>query len=123
MKKFKQIDFYVSVALLIAGLLYSVVTQNNTFIWAYLVVGAWQVISMVVHAKNSCFTQKGGGRYMYHSTTASIIGIALLGFVFYPLLFIFFILLFIAPFMAIGYTYLCYNETYIKMKRPLDDLK
>jgi hypothetical protein len=42
----------------------------------------------------------------------------------YPLLWIVMItLLFAAPFMAIYYTWLCYDEVYVKMQRPLAALK
>jgi hypothetical protein len=32
-------------------------------------------------------------------------------------------IIFAAPFMAIGYTMMCYKEVYVKMQRPLALLK
>ena len=123
MKKFKQIDFLLSCALIIGSVGWGLVTFDERFLIGYFVVGGWQVISMIVHAINGWFCQKGSSRYKYHWAVSIITIVAMLGFVLYPLLIIFFPLLFLSPFMAIWYTSLCYDETYIKMSRPMELLK
>lgn len=120
MKQFKIIDFWVSTGLIISGIIISIIEGregflHNYFLAGYFIVGAWQIISMVVHAINHCFTVKGGARYFYHWITF----IAMITFPFGS----FWILFFTAPFMAVYYTYLCYKETYVKMQRPLALLK
>ena len=122
MKKFKKIDFYISVVLIvdfaIAGIFFDHSTfLNDTLVCGYFAVGAWQVTSMIVHAVNKYFTQKTGARCIYHwisfiAVIAMPTGLPWLGILYYA-----------APFMAVYYTYLCYKETFIKMRRPMDLLK
>jgi hypothetical protein len=120
MKQFKIVDFWINVGLIISFILISIAEGNenflsNYFLTGYFVVGAWQVISMLVHAFRHCFTNKYGARYIYHWIVfVSIVTMPLGSF---------WILLFTAPFMAVFYTCICYRETYIKMKRPLTLLK
>jgi hypothetical protein len=131
MKSFKIADCWISALLIIGFLTASLIRLDFTFIVGYFVVGAWQLISMFVHFFNSAFTNEGGWRYRYHRL---IVLIALLLLLFLllaylaeelvPLLMItLFILLICSPFMAIYYTWLCYHETFVKMKRPLSLLK
>lgn len=113
MKKIKEIDFWVSVGLIILfTILYLATTDAAYALAGYFVIGSWQVISMIVHAWNHWFTT--GTRLYYHWT----VFISLAGF---PLTCV--VLLFIAPLMAVFYATICYREVYIKMKRPLALLK
>ncbi len=120
MKQFKIIDFWISTGLIITFTIISIIEGfdnflTNYFFAGYFIVGGWQVISMMAHAFNHCFTGSKGIRYFYHWITfISLITIPV-GSVW--------ILLFAAPFMAVFYAYLCYRETYIKMQRPLALLK
>ncbi|UEG50333.1 hypothetical protein LK994_02440 [Ferruginibacter lapsinanis] len=115
MKKFKTIDIYISIVLIVFFLILSLIKRNSTFFVGYFVVGAWQVISMIVHVVKKWFTQKGGVRFVYHwITLISLVTIPIGSF---------WILLFTAPFMAVFYTWICYKEIYVKMVRPLDQLK
>ena len=123
MKKYKQIDTWMNGALIVGSIGWGFVTFDERFLLGYFVVGGWQVVSMIVHAINGWFCEKGSNRYNYQIATLIIVMISALGFVVYPLLIIFFLLLFISPFMAIWYTSLCYNETYVKMQRPMALLK
>jgi hypothetical protein len=116
MKTFKATDFFIS-ALLIAGfavgsIFFDNSILNDTLLFGYLVVGAWHVTSMIVHAINGWFTRKGSLRHLYH-------WIAFVAVVSLPLG-SFYIMYLAAPVMAVFYTWLCYRETFIKMKRPLD---
>lgn len=120
MKTFKIVDVWVSVIWITVFVIAEIVYHrdelfNETLFSGYFVTGAWQVISMCVHAFTGYFTRRGGVRYVYHWISfVAIITIPVGSF---------WILTFAAPFMAVFYTYLCYRETYIKMKRPLDLLK
>ncbi|MEO5888937.1 MAG: hypothetical protein ABIQ31_01730 [Ferruginibacter sp.] len=115
MKKFKTLDVFISIALIIGFSVYSLVSQGRNFLSGYFVVGGWQVTSMLVHVYNKCFTRKTGSRYYYHwITLISVVTMPVGSFL---------LLLFIAPFMAVYYTYLCYREVYVKMQRPLAMLK
>lgn len=114
MKQFKTIDLFVSIALILGFAIYWLVKPGSFFV-AYFVVGSWQVISMLVHAFNKCFTYKKGKRYMYHWISFISIATVPLGS--------FRVLIFLAPVMAVYYSWLCYREVFIKMRRPLALLK
>lgn len=115
MKKFKTLDYQISLLLIIGFSIASLLLRNSIFIAGYFTVGSWQVISMIIHAKNGWFTNKGGARYIYHWVT-------LVSLITFPIG-SFFILLFTAPVMAIYYNWLCYHEVKFKMQRPLALLK
>ncbi len=123
MKKYYEIDFFVSMGLIIA---YSIIIimepkqapiNNYYLLQGYFVVGGWQVTSMIVHI---LFREKRSLSYIRKVYS----GITLLCLVTLPLGFLMFaILLFAAPFMAIFYTCMCANEVFRKVKRPMDYLK
>jgi hypothetical protein len=124
MKKIKQTDLIISIALIVIFLILSFINQDMTFIVGYFVVGGWQVISMIVHAIYGWFTGKGGRRNIYHWVVFCLISIALLGLVANVLLAILaYPMLFAAPFMAVYYTWICFDEVHVKMKRPIEVLK
>ena len=115
MKKFKIIDTAISIALILFFCVYQLAKQDDSFFIGYFVVGSWQVISMLVHIFTGTFTYKSGARNWYHWVTLiSIVTMPIGSFL---------ILLFTAPFMAVYYTWICYHEVTVKMKRPLAVLK
>lgn len=116
MKKFKLIDWWLNITLYAAFLVSSLVTLDGLIlITGYFVIGGWQVISMVIHEYKSWFTEKKRARRNYHwITLISVITLPVGSFV---------ILLFLAPVMAAYYCWLCYDELYVKMQRPLSLLK
>ncbi len=115
MKQFKILDFWISSLLIISFTIASIFKGDGTFMYGYFIVGGWQVISMVVHIAARCFIYKGSSRNVYSwIVLISIITIPIGSFI---------ILLFTAPVMAIYYTWICYNEIYVKMQRPLAILK
>jgi hypothetical protein len=120
MKSFKIADCWIS-AIWITGFAVASIFYakkhivNETLVEGYFVVGCWQCISMIVHTIKGYFTQKGSVRYVYHCI--SLISVITLPVGSYYILYL------AAPFMAIFYTWLCYHETFIKMKRPLSLLK
>ncbi len=115
MKTFKLIDFWVSVGLIILFLVMAVPNIDDAIFIGYFVVGAWQVISMIVHAITKTFTYRPGYRYAYH-------WIAFISVITMPVG-SFMILIIAAPVMAVFYATLCGYEVYVKMKRPLAVLK
>jgi hypothetical protein len=115
MKKFKKIDTWISIILITGFAIATIIRRDYTFIIGYFVVGGWQVISMLVHASFRCFTEKKSIRYGYHWITA----ISLLTMPFGS----FWILLFTAPFMAVFYTWMCFDEVRKMNQRPLALLK
>ena len=124
MRKFKTIDCWLSLALIITAVVYSITRLDETFFYGYFLVGGWQCVSMIVHTWNGWFTNKGGARMNYHLAVVAILAVALAGTLFNPLLYIvLLVLLFAAPFMALYYTRLCYIEVHVKMQRPLALLK
>lgn len=115
MKNFKKIDTWISIILITVFAIATIINRDYTFLVGYFVVGGWQVISMLVHVYNHSFTEKRGTRYVYHWITFfSIITMPVGSF---------FILLFTAPFMAIFYTWLCFDEVRKMNQRPLALLK
>ena len=125
MRTFKLIDVWVSMVLILIFIVIGLIKPDYEYIiWGYFITGAWQVISMLVHAIKGWFCEKGGVRYNYHWSVVIVIMVTLLGLAIYLLLYLWlFALLFAAPLMAIGYTAICYKEVYGKMRRPLDFLK
>lgn len=114
MKSFKIADVCISTAMIITFFVLSIIDAQYILV-GYLVVGSWQVISMIVHTANRCFTAKSGIRNIYHWIT-------FISLITFPLG-SFWILAFAAPFMAVFYTVICYDETFRKMRRPLSLLK
>ncbi len=115
MKKFKKIDTWISILLITGFAMATIIKRDSSFIIGYFVVGSWQVISMLVHVYNHSFTEKKSSRYIYHWIVfIAVITIPVGSF---------FILLFTAPFMAIFYTWLCFDEVQKMNQRPLAILK
>ena len=116
MKLFKEIDFWISVGLIIA---YSIIflmegkkpSLNNYYlIQGYIVVGMWQTTSMIIHIllrKNFPISYV---RKLYTWLTAVCLITMPMGLLMLA------ILLFMAPFMAIFYACLCGYELF-KIKK------
>ena len=115
MKKFKEVDTWISIILITGFAIAGIINRDYTFLLGYFVVGGWQVISMLVHVYYHRFTEKKGIRRNYHwITLISLITMPIGSF---------WILLFTAPFMAVFYTWLCFNEVRKMNQRPLALLK
>jgi len=140
MKTFKTIDFWMSVGLIIffailflANSMTPVLTRLfgmhdrfDILIAGYFVVGGWQVLSMLVHAIAGWFSTRGSARERYSAFVLVLIVLVSLfaWFKVFQLVFILYPLLYLAPLMALYYTYICYREVFHKMRqRPLDMLK
>lgn len=118
MKKFKQIDFYTSAGLIATFTILTITKGggyfNDNFMLGLVVVGTWQSISMLAHTIRQSFT-RNHLRSAYHI-------ISLFALITLPLG-SFWILPVIAPIMAVFYTWLCYDETFNRMRRPLSYIK
>ena len=131
MKRFKVIDSWISIILIPVFLIVGFITMSTKALPGYFIVGGWQIISMIIHSVNRWFTEHGEQRSRYHKiilvlalVVTGLIGLSQLNeFFLVPLLFIMFLLLILSPVMAIYYTYICYEETYVRMKRPMELLK
>ena len=124
MRKFKLIDTWMSNFLIVSFTIISLIKFDYTFLIGYCVVGGWQVISMVVHIAKQWFTHQKAGRHYYHITVAGCAALTLVGLIVSPVLWaVMVVLLFAAPFMACYYAWLCYNEVYVKMQRPMAALR
>lgn len=115
MKKFKKTDAWTSVVLIVAFAIVSIIYKNYSFILGYFVVGGWQVISMLVHIFSKRIMPKNGRRNFYHWVTLIALITMPVGS--------FWVLLFTAPFMAVYYTWLCFDELHALNQRPLAMLK
>ena len=123
MKIFKTTDIALSILLILGSLIIAGTHSDYTF-YGYFITGGWQVVSMLVHEYHHWFTERGGRRRVYHKIVIACFVLALTGWLVYYVLYAeLVILLFTAPVMAIYYTALCWRETFMKMKRPLYQLK
>lgn len=120
MKTFKQIDLFGQLALIITFTVVSLARQDSTFLYAYCLVGGWQVISMLVHQLNKWHSSKQGRRYYFHRITAFTLIIMAGAFLLSPLFLLWYIMLFAAPVMAIYYAAICFHEVFYPAKRPLE---
>jgi hypothetical protein len=123
MKRFKQIDLGFSIASIIAFTIISLIRLDETFLYGYFIVGGWQVFSMVIHVFAGWFTEKNSVRRIYHWITFAVIAAGCLSLYIQIFLFVFVIMLYFAPFIAIFYTGMCYQELRMMNKRPLSDFK
>ncbi len=112
MKTFKLVDLRIQVFLLVGSVIMMLLFRTAEAIFlAPLIVGGWQVVSMLVHL----FTrniQKKSARLYYSFTTLGIIMVSLCFWI-WPIepSFIFAaILLFLSPFLALTYLSICYQE-------------
>ncbi|MCY7290766.1 MAG: hypothetical protein LH615_01150 [Ferruginibacter sp.] len=124
MKCFKIVDFTVSIMLIVVVTIISLINADNFIFIGYFIVGGWQIFSMIIHFIKKWFCQTGTRRNNYHFTIFLIALYSCTGFIDKEALFpLFIVLLFTAPFQAIFYCWLCWNEITVKMKRPLSILK
>jgi len=120
-RKYRIIDAVIQVALLIAWLL-MVFIKAKYAIMFYFIVGAWFLVSLVVHRlldsdRNSAYN-------VFLVIVASIVVAVALGFIISPVFFIvLYMLLFCGPVMALLYTYVCFTEMKRLNTRPINLLK
>ncbi len=121
MKTFKQIDLIIQIATIGFLTTLSLIKLDATFVYAYIITGAIQLISMIVHAMDNNYWY--GARKTYSIISFTIVACMLAAFYAPFLVFIYWIMLFAAPFMAIYYVVLCTKEYRLLNERPLAQLK
>jgi hypothetical protein len=120
MKQFKIIDFGITIFLVIATVVCIPKATGTAFIIGYFGIGAWHVISMLVHFFNKWFVDRREARYNYHWTVFTIILLAIVGILIHSILWLLaFVMILGGPIMIIIYANICYNEIQ-KMNRHLD---
>jgi len=121
MKRLKKIDFWLSVTLISFFTIASIVARRsfsaNNLLLGYLVVGTWQSISMIMHSVRGVFVRRWSPRFIYQGMSILAIAGLFTGSTWI------YLMVWVAPLMAVYYTWLCYRETFFKMRRPLDLLK
>ena len=123
MKKIKIYDLFISLSLMLAGVIAGILWGIKTGLYSYYLTGGWQLVSMLFHTHYNYFTKKGSLGYYFH-WLAAICGCCLtLAGIFTAFSFTYFLLLLSSPLMAFYYTYICYQEIFVKMQRPLAALK
>ncbi len=122
MKKIKMYDLSISLALIAVSVIAGITCGLKIALYGYYLTGGWQVASMLFHTHYNCFTKKGSVRYYYHWLAAVCCGCLVLAGILTAFRFTYLLLL-SAPFMAFYYTYICYQEVFVKMQRPLAILK
>lgn len=118
MKKFKIYDAWISTGLIISFTSLFFLDAKGAFavlFSGYFVVGAWQVISMLVHVFNKRTLPVSRLRSGYHLIALVAVATMPVGS--------FFLLLYVAPVMAVFYTWLCFSEVKKLNGRPLSCLK
>lgn len=114
-------DFLLQI-ITIAFCIIGIVSNKLDLYYAYFIVGAVQLLSMLAHEVTRCFIGDKARRF-YHNLTYILVVCMMFAAVVQFTFFVFYLLLFAAPFMAFYYVWLCYRETFIYLKRPLSILK
>ncbi len=123
MKRIKMYDLLISLSLIIASIIAGLIWGIKIALFGYFLTGGWQLASMLFHTHYNCFTKKGSVRYYYHWLAAVCCSSLMLASILTAFRFTFFLLLLSAPLMAFYYTYICYQEVFVKMQRPMALLK
>jgi len=122
MKTFKVIDFWLQISIII-GCIIACVAIPQYALGCYFVVGAVQVLDMIIHELKTWFTNKNSNRYYYHRIVLVCVSLMALTPLINAFFFIYYLLVFIAPFMAVYYTVICYRETRVVKAKELIHLK
>lgn len=120
MKNFKIYDCWINTGLIISCIVINMTELpgslvSSSVLTSYFIVGGWQVISMIIHTVTKTITYKPARRYAYH-------WIGFIAVITMPIG-SFWILVFTAPFMALYYTWMCFDEVQKMKQRPLAILK
>jgi hypothetical protein len=132
MKRFKQVDLVLQATGILAGLVLGIrfiMSDFANILYGYFIVGAIQVLSLVIHYFLGYTSPLAGDRYRY-SRWILIIFIAGAGSYLlawagvYPVVFVYlFLLLWFSPVLAGYYFYICWKEYHRMVKREFIHLK
>lgn len=116
MKLFKQFEFYGNIILISSFAIWFMISQSlEPAITAYCIVGAFQVMGMIVHTWNGWFTSAWSIRWIYHWLSFGLIVTMPLGSVW--------LLMYISPILALAYLLICGRELRALKLKELVHLK
>lgn len=103
MKTFKQFEFFGNILLIASLTIWFIIESSIDYlITAYVVVGSFQVLGMLVHAWKRWFTSIWSLRWLHHWLSFSLLVTMPLGSVW--------LLLYISPLLALFYLFVCGRE-------------
>ncbi|RYZ24946.1 MAG: hypothetical protein EOO10_19550 [Chitinophagaceae bacterium] len=123
MKGFKEIDFWIQVVLMVLCTLLAL-TQVFLFVYAYFIVGSWQVLSTLIHlAMSKSFFQASGRKYYHYALIMIAVSGIVVFFVESAILPYLVALLIVSPFLAFWYAYMCNEENKTLARKAYVHLK
>jgi len=120
MKSYKLIDFWIQV-ILISGSLLCCLLDPSYLLYAYFLVGGWQLLGCLLHAIYKQHYYEARDRKNYLKT---LLWVFILGVVTIPVWPLYgFGLFFISPLLAVWYASICYHENKLLEYKSLIHLK
>lgn len=120
MKTLQQIDYYGQL-LLYASIGVLILWDVDYFYLAYLLVGSWQLLSMLLHLPNHSAFIKAKQRQYYQQVLIVLVCLLVAGLI-VPLLIWIGMLLFLSPVLAVWYTIITRTEMLHNNRRQLISL-
>jgi hypothetical protein len=120
----KKIDAFTQIFILIGSLLLTFLLDNSWWIFGYFILGAWQIISVLVSHFFASSLPGVFHRGYYAKTLIVLAGLGLLMFAIPDYaLFYFYALLFMGPVLAVWYIIISWLELQLWQRRSLIHLK
>lgn len=112
LKDFKTLDLTIQAVLILAALIVDLIWQHSgSIIVSYLVVGGWQIMSMVVHWVEHYDLRRWSHRTVHTASMVALVLLAILGIMHSQLIILLLMGLLVgAPLLAIWYFLLCFLE-------------
>jgi hypothetical protein len=103
MKLFKQFEFYGNILLISSFAIWFLISNSlESVLTSYFIVGAFQVVGMIIHAWNRWFTSAWSIRWVYHWLSFVLLVTMPIGSVW--------LLVYISPLLALLYVFICGRE-------------
>lgn len=129
-RTWKRIDFFIQAILILAGFAFAFIRgfDGDEVLFAYLIVGAWQLLSCLVNAVWTRGQWKVSDRKAYLIFVFIVLGTGVIFYITADLIgdaiFTYLIgLLILTPFMALWYLSICYREWQLIRTKDLMHLK
>ncbi len=125
MKTFKMLDLIIQLITIVFGLFACLINFDN-LLYAYPIVGGWQLFSCLIHGTmGGYYPYSGRRKYLW-----TLLGVLLLGifsqiafrFKDATILYLGFLLIF-SPLMALYYWFVCYKEVKLYQQKEWIQLK
>ena len=111
MKRFKQIDVIGQFLIILTFIGIEIFQRNGTYFMGYLIIGGWQLISVILHLIFRKQLMLSPLRKIYNVVLIVVVALAIIAFTIPQLgLYILLALLYIPTPMALFYNYLCFVE-------------